>query len=300
MLQSAFAFSQSAENTALIDSLATASEQIEQELVKVSEKLYIIQPYGVAGNTGVYIGEQGVILVDDQWSLLADRIKELVGSITDQVIKVIINTHYHFDHTHGNLAFGKENIQIISQENALERMSERQVMPTFFNAVQEPYPIYARPNMSFEKKFVLHLEDEKIELIHLPNAHTDGDIIVYFQKANVYHTGDIFTNGGLPHIDEAAGGSIYGVIEAVDYLLQNADEDTKFIPGHGPIGTKKELQKYMDHLTALLTLVETSTKEGMDIEAIIKEIKLSIDFSHFSGDNFIRQIHRSVLKKIKE
>jgi len=299
-LLSNISFSQTVENTVFIDTVSTSIGNIKEELVKVNEDIYMIQPYGMAGNTGVFISNDGVILVDDQWSMLADRIKELILSITDKEIKAIINTHYHFDHTNGNLAFGMDNIPIISQENALVRMSQRQVMPTFFNVVQEAYPENARPSMTFIEKFILHEQDETIELIHLKNAHTDGDLIVYFKNANVYHTGDIFITLGLPHIDELAGGDIYGIIEAVDYLLQNSDEGTKFIPGHGPLSTKKEVQEYRDLLAGLLTIVEELTNEEMSINDIITQVKVRMDYNHYSGNDFIKQVHRSVQKKPKE
>ena len=299
-LLSNVSFSQTVENTVFIDTVSISIGNIKEELVKVNEDIYLIQPYGMAGNTGVFISNDGVILVDDQWSMLADRIKELILSITDKEIKAIINTHYHFDHTNGNLAFGMDNIPIISQENALVRMSQRQVMPTFFNVVQEAYPENAHPSMTFLEKFILHEQDETIELINLKNAHTDGDLIVYFKNANVYHTGDIFITYGLPHIDELAGGDIYGIIEAVDYLLQNSDEGTKFIPGHGPLSTKKEVQEYRDLLAGLLTIVEELTNEEMSINDIIAQVKVRMDYNHYSGNDFIKQVHRSVQKKPKE
>lgn len=189
ILFSNVSFSQIPENTTFVDSVASVIGDIKEELVKVKENLYVIQPYGIAGNTGVFISGDGVILIDDQWAMLADRIEEMIATITDKKIKMIINTHYHFDHTHGNLFFGKENIPIISQENALERMSERQVIPTFLNVVQEAYPKNTRPSMTFLEKFVFHEKEEHIELTHLKNAHTDGDLIVHFVNANVYHTG---------------------------------------------------------------------------------------------------------------
>lgn len=289
-------FSQVVENTAFVDTVSSSIGDIKEELVKVNENFYVIRPYGMAGNTGVFISEDGVILVDDQWSTLAGRIKKLIATVTDKKIKAIINTHYHFDHTHGNLAFGPENVPIISHDNALSRMSERQVMPTFFNVVQTAYPIKARPTMTFLDKFILTEQDEKIELIHLKNAHTDGDIIVYFKNANIYHTGDIFITYGLPHIDELAGGDIYGVIEAVDFLLLNSTTETQFIPGHGPLSTKKDVQDYRDLLVGLLSIVEELTTDGAGIEEIVNQVKQRMDYNHYSGDDFIRQVHRSVIQ----
>ncbi len=300
ILFSNFSFSQTPENTAFVDSVAASIGDIKQELVKVHDNLYVIQPYGIAGNTGVFISDDGVILIDDQWATLADRIKEMVATITNKKIKMIINTHYHVDHTHGNISFAKENIPIISQENAFERMSERQVIPTFLNVVQEAYPKDARPTMTFLEKFILHEKEERIEMFHLKNAHTDGDLIVHFVKANVYHSGDIYNSLGLPHIDERSGGDIYGLIGAVNYMIVNSNDGTKFIPGHGAISTKNEVSDYRDILVKLVNIVEESAKQGLEIDVIIKQVKSNMNYEYYSGDEFIRQVHRSVIKKLKD
>ena len=123
---------------------------------------------------------------------------------------------------------------------------------------------------------------------------------MYFENANVYHTGDIFITLGLPHIDELAGGDIYGLTEAVDYMLKHSNDETKFIPGHGPLSTKKEVHEYKNLLTRLLTIVEESVNQGIEIDHIIKQVKLRTDYNHYSGDEFIRQVHRSVLNKLKD
>lgn len=283
-----------------IDSMSFKIGEIKEELVKIQDNYYVIRPYGLAGNIGVYVSDTGVILIDDQWAVLSKRIKELISTITNKPIKTIINTHYHFDHTNGNLAFGPEKIPIVAHKNARIRMSERQVMPTFYNVVQKPYPVESLPTITFTDKSELHEGSETIELVYFKAAHTDGDIIVHFKTADIYHTGDIFANLFLPHIDEAAGGDIYGVIEATDKLLSQANEKTKFIPGHGPVGTKKELQAYRDLLATIRDNVVKLYREKRKLEDIIKDTQLKIHYQNNNGVDFIAQVYRTVEKHEKQ
>jgi cyclase len=281
-----------------MDSLASKIGDIKEEIIKIQENYYVIIPYGIAGNIGVFIGETGVILVDDQWSVLSRRIKELISTITSKPIKTIINTHYHFDHTHGNLTFGPEKIPIVSHKNARTRMSERQVIPTYRNVVQKPYPPEALPTITFTDKSELHEGTETIELVHFKEAHTDGDVIIHFKNADIYHTGDVFVNigGWLPHIDEKAGGSIYGVIDAVNKLLSQTSETSKFIPGHGPVATRKEMQEYRDLLTSVRDNVVKMYKAKAKLEDIVKDTQTKIHYEREGGDKFIAQVYRAVEK----
>ena len=279
-----------------IDSMSLKIGDIKEELVKIQDNYYVIIPYGLAGNIGVFISDTGVILIDDQWAMLSKRIKELISTITNKPIKTIINTHYHFDHTNGNLAFGPEKIPIISHKNARTRMSERQVMPTFYNVVQKPYPVESLPTITFTDKSELYEGTETIELVYFKAAHTDGDIIVHFKSADIYHTGDIFANLFLPHIDEVAGGDIYGVIEATDKLLSQASEKTKFIPGHGPVATKIELQAYRDLLATIRDNVVKLYREKRKLEDIIKDTQIKIHYENKGGEKFIAQVYRTVEK----
>ncbi len=290
--------SQTKENDNYMDSLASKIGDIKEEIIKIQENYYVIIPYGIAGNIGVFIGDNGVILVDDQWAVLSRRIKELISTITSKPIKTIINTHYHFDHTHGNLTFGPEGIPIISHKNARTRMSERQVIPTYHNVVQQPYPAESLPTITFTDKSELHEGNEIIELVYHKEAHTDGDIIVHFKNADIYHTGDVFVaiGGWLPHIDEKAGGSIYGVIDATNKLLAQTGETTKFIPGHGPVASKKELQEYRDLLTSVRDNVVKMYRQKAKLEDIIKDTLVKIHYEKEGGEKFIAQVYRAVEK----
>ena len=179
--------------TNFIDSVETAVVNIKEQLIKIKENYYVISADGMAGNIGVYIGKEYVLLVDDQWSVLSGRIKQILKTITDKPIKYIINTHYHFDHVDGNKAFGKENVTIIAQKNLRIRLAQDQVISgteDFFGKVpQRAYPPEALPTLTFIDSLTLHEQPETIKLTWAKNAHTDGDAVVHFQNADIYHTG---------------------------------------------------------------------------------------------------------------
>ena len=291
------------ENETYIDSVSEAITGIMENLVKIQDNYYAIISYGLAGNIGIFIGDEGVVLIDDQYATLSKRIREMLSTITQKPTVAIINTHYHYDHTLGNVAFGAEKIHIIAHENARLRMSERQVIPTWYNVVQKPYPEEALPVLTFTEKATLYIRPEIIELSHYENAHSDGDIAVHFKNADVYHTGDLFINFKIPfitHIDEAAGADIYGMIGAIDQLLLQSGETTKFIPGHGPVGSKKELQAFRDLLSTIRDNVEELFKKNKDLNEIIKDTKIKINNDSSEADRFIEQVYRSVKKHVKQ
>ena len=281
-------------NPNYIDSLSSTMLNIRDELVKIKDNYYVIMPYGIAGNIGVYVGREQIILIDDQWSILSSRIKEILKMITDNPVKYIVNTHFHYDHTNGNKSFGKENIPIIAHGNVRERLSKDQELS--FGVLQKASPLEALPTITFSDSLRLYDGMEIIELIHCKNAHTDGDIIVHFKKANIYHTGDIFVTYGLPFIDENNGGDIYGMIAAVDYLLSVSDTETKFIPGHGAVCTTTELAAYRKLLVSITDQVSGFIKKGLPVEKIITEVKIDEKIQGESRKDFIPQVYRMVLK----
>ncbi|QIP11911.1 MBL fold metallo-hydrolase [Spirosoma aureum] len=289
------------ENTQYIDTLALSMGSIPEKLIKIHENIYIISPNGIAGNTGVFVGDNGVYLIDNQWSVLANRIKQLLQTITSKPIKAIINTHYHFDHTNGNIAFGAEKIPIVAHANTRLRMMAKQVIRGHVYEVQQPYPAQALPTITFTDKAEFHEGNETIELLYFKNAHTDGDAVVHFKRADIYHTGDIFVTYGLPVIDEDAGGNIFSMIEAVDTLLARADDNTRFIPGHGPLCSKKELLVYRNLLAFIRDQVMILYRKGKPLAQIIKETKDKLDpnLSGTSQEKFIAQVYRMAQSHIK-
>jgi len=290
-------FSQIRENENFIDSLAFNTQSINEELQQIKDNYYVIIPSGMAGNIGVFISDRGVILIDSQWSELTGKIQELLLTVTQKPIIKIINTHYHFDHTNGNISYGAQNIPIISHENARIRMSKKQVISkigsSMFKIVQKPYPPYALPTITFTDEVVLYEGTEIIELKYFRDAHTDGDIIVHFKNADIYHTGDIFVTYGFPFIDEENGGDIYFMIDAIEQLLLQSDEKTKFIPGHGPVCSKKELQEYKEFLAIIRDNVEMLTRENRKLDEIIRDTKVKIHSESLDADEFIKRVYRS-------
>jgi glyoxylase-like metal-dependent hydrolase (beta-lactamase superfamily II) len=284
-----------------IDSVEQTVANIKEELIKIKDDYYIIQPEGFAGNIGVYIGTDEIILVDDQWSKLVPRIMELLKTVTSKPVKYVINTHYHFDHVDGNKDIGQQGITIIAHKNLRARLSEEQTISgTWFGPiVQKAYPFEGLPTIVFNDSIEIDDSKESISIIHFPNAHTDGDAIIHFKNANIYHTGDIFVTYGLPVIDEDNGGDIYGMIRTVDYLLSVSNNETRFIPGHGPLCTIKELTAYRNLLTSIKDQVVSMTKKGLPLENIIKEVSIDKTVGGVDRSMFIAEVYRMALKHEK-
>jgi cyclase len=209
---------------------------------------------GRGGNIGVAVGDDAVFLVDDQYAPLSQKIMDAVKSITDKPIKFLLNTHWHGDHTGGNENFGKAGVVIVAHDNVRQRMSVEQFVARF-NMKVPPSPHVALPVITFADMVTFHINDDDIHAIHVANAHTDGDVVVHWVKANAMHLGDVFFNGGYPFIDLGSGGSIDGVIAATQAALGYCDDNTKIIPGHGPLGTKADLKAYHDMLVAVRAAV---------------------------------------------
>jgi len=294
------------ENLNYIDSVSSKIVDIQEFPVTIQENYYAIISSGEAGNIGIFLSDDGVILIDDQWATLSKRNRAYLAAITQKPIKAIINTHYHYDHTNGNIVFGSEKVPIVSHYNARQRMSEKQVLLTTLDfqgsagIVQKPYLPEALPILTFTDKATLCSGSEIIELIYFKNAHTDGDIVVHFKNADIYHTGDIFVTYGLPYIDEAVGGNIYDMIEAVDNLILLSNDKTKFIPGHGLVCSIKELKEYRNLLSTIQSNVEAQVRENRKLNEIIKDTKIKIHYENKGGDKFIEQVYRSVKRHLTD
>ncbi|QHT65902.1 MBL fold metallo-hydrolase [Rhodocytophaga rosea] len=284
-----------------IDSLGQTVGGTKEELIKIKENYYLIQPTGIVGNIAVYTGSTGVVMVDAQWAKLAPRIKELISTVTDKPVRSLVNTHFHFDHVDGNKAFGRENVTIIAHTNLRERLlKDRVISGSAFGAIiQKAYPTEGLPTITFNDTMTLYDGNETIRLIHFPNAHTDGDAIVHFKTANIYHTGDIFVTYGLPVIDEANGGDIYAMIQTIEYLLSVSNSDTRFIPGHGPVCSVKELSEYRMLLTSIKDQVVAGAKKGLSLEKITEAVTVNKNVGGIDRNMFIGHVYRMVLKHEK-
>jgi glyoxylase-like metal-dependent hydrolase (beta-lactamase superfamily II) len=228
-------------------------DTVRIEVVPVSGSVSMLK--GAGGNIGVAVGDDAVFLVDDQFAPLTQKIIDAVKSITDKPIKFLLNTHWHFDHTGGNENFGKAGVVIVAHDNVRQRMSVEQFIARVNRKIPAS-PRVALPVITFAEQVTFHINDDDIHAIHVANAHTDGDVVVHWVKANTMHLGDVFFNGGYPFIDLSSGGSIDGVVAATGTALGYANAETKIIPGHGPLGSKADLQAYHDMLAGVRAAVQ--------------------------------------------
>ncbi len=242
-------------------------DKVQIKTIKTSGNVYMLM--GSGGNIGVLTGDDGVFLVDDQFAPLTKKIKDAIGKISDKEIRFLINTHWHFDHVGGNENIGETGSVIIAHENVRKRMSTDQFIE-FFQKKVPASPKVALPIITFTQDLMFHLNGEDIHVFHVNNAHTDGDSVVYFQNSNVIHTGDIYFAGIYPFIDTSTHGSVNGVIDAAQHILSIIDDNTKVIPGHGPLSNKAELSTYVDMLISLRAKMTKQISDGKTLEEIQK------------------------------
>jgi len=222
---------------------------------------------GAGGNIGVSAGPDGVFLIDDQYAPLTEKIRAAVAKISDRPIRFVLNTHFHGDHTGGNENLGKTGVLIVAHDNVRTRLNTEQ-FNAFFNRKTPPAPAAALPVVTFSEAVTFHLNGDEIHCFHVPPAHTDGDAVVTFRKADAVHMGDLFFNGLYPFIDTGAGGSLDGMIAASDLVLARTDAKTRIIPGHGPLGDRAALQSYRDMLAGVRGRIRPLVEAGKTLEEI--------------------------------
>ena len=245
---------------------ARAQDEAEISIQQLSDTVHVL--FGVGGNIAVSAGEDGVFLVDDQWAEYGEAIKAAITSISDKPIRFVINTHWHFDHTDGNKYFGKSEAIIIAHDNVRKRM----LTGGYISAVDvevPPYPEEALPIVTFSESLNLYLNGEVAQITYLEPGHTDGDAIIFFKDSNTIHTGDTFINGIYPLADLDSGGTIDGIISGTDIILDVINDDTKIIPGHGPIASKRELREYRDMCIDLRDRIAKLKNSGMSLEEVM-------------------------------
>jgi glyoxylase-like metal-dependent hydrolase (beta-lactamase superfamily II) len=240
---------------------------------------------GSGGNIGVSSGDDGVLIVDDQYAPLTEKIKTAVAAIDSDPIRFVVNTHWHGDHTGGNENMGGAGSVIVAHENVRRRMSTEQVQ-AFFNRTTPASPKKALPVVTFMDEVTFHWNGDDLHVFHVDPAHTDGDSIIHWTKANVFHMGDLFFNGGFPFIDLDSGGNVDGVIAAAEKVAGMANEGSKIIPGHGPLGTKKDLVAYRDMLKTIRGRIQTQVTAGKSLEEV-KASGPTKDWDETLGKGFI-------------
>jgi glyoxylase-like metal-dependent hydrolase (beta-lactamase superfamily II) len=240
--------------------------KVEIKTTKVAPGLYMLE--GSGGNLGVSTGPDGVFLIDDQYAPLTDKIKAAIAAVSDKPIRFVLNTHWHGDHTGGNENLGKAGVLIVAHDNVRQRLSTEQFMKAFDRTVP-PSPQAALPVVTFNDAVTFHLNGEEIHAFHVEPAHTDGDSVVFFKKANVVHMGDLLFNGLYPFIDVDAGGNIDGMIAAGERVLGMIDDDTLLIAGHGPLAGKKELAAFVEMLRDVRDAVAPMVTEGKSADEVV-------------------------------
>ncbi len=232
---------------------------VEIKATDLGNGIHVLQ--GAGGNIGVSTGEDGVFMIDDQFAPLSKKIMAALGKLSDKPVSYVLNTHWHGDHTGGNENFGDVGAVIVAHENVRKRLSTKQFMKAFGREVPAA-PNAALPVVTFSKDVTFYFNDQTIQVMHQPAAHTDGDAIVMFKEANVLHMGDTFFNGFFPFIDQSSGGSVRGIIAATQVAIDAANDTTKIIPGHGPMGTKKDLIAYQQMLKDVRKAIGEQVERG--------------------------------------
>jgi cyclase len=262
--------------------LQAPETQVKTE--RVAEGVFVL--FGNGGNVGVSAGPDGVFIIDDQYAPMTPALSAAIAAISESPVRFVINTHWHGDHTGGNENFGKMGAVVIAHDNVRARMSVPQAMEFFKRAVPAS-PVGALPVITFDDSVSLHLNGDDVRVIHVADAHTDGDAIIHFRKANVIHAGDTFFNGWYPFIDADSGGSLAGLMSAIDTMLALSDDGTRIIAGHGPVAGKAELQAYRKMLVETVTRIRTLRAEGKTVDEIVALAPNAADYDKSWATSFI-------------
>ncbi|NVK54997.1 MAG: MBL fold metallo-hydrolase [Alteromonadaceae bacterium] len=246
----------------LVSSISAAQDRfadVEISVTPLSGSAYMLQ--GAGGNIGVSAGEDGVLIIDDQFAPLAPKISAALGKLSSDSPSYVINTHYHGDHTGSNAFFHEhKGATIFAHENVRVRLAnDDKVSPA------------ALPVVTYAQGIKIHFNNETLHVFHLPTGHTDGDSVVWFEEANVLHSGDLFFNERFPYIDLASGGSVEGYIASVEKILTKIDADTQIIPGHGPLATKADYESFLAMIKATKKYVDGQKTAGMSVDEVVEQ-----------------------------
>ena len=267
------------------------------ETQSLAEGFYVL--FGVGGNVLISSGEDGVLMVDDQFPKMLPKLKKAMRKMGDRSVDFVVNTHWHFDHADGNKALGKEDTWLVSQANS-RKMMQRGNLINMGNLAyrQEAYPAHALPDITFDKTMQFHLNGERIDLMHSGPAHTSGDAAVIFRGQNAVHMGDVFNNAGYPFIDADNGGSLDGLIAFCEAVLAEIDEDTTVVPGHGQVATYAEMQNYVHMLKTVRGEMLALIRQGKSLAEIqAAGITATWDEKMGDPDSFLNRAYVSLTHK---
>jgi cyclase len=271
--------------------------KVQIKVTKVAGSVYMLE--GSGGNIGASVGDDGIVIVDDQYAPLADKIQTALKGITDKPVRFVINTHYHGDHTGGNEYFQKQ-APIIAHDNVRKRLEEggKGGNGGSISSDHKPAAKGALPIITFDHDVTVHLNGEDIRALYFPAGHTDGDAVIFFPKSNVVHMGDDFVTYGFPFIDVDSGGSIEGMIDGVEKVLTQVPADVKIIPGHGPISNLDDVRAYLKMLKETRDAVAKALKQRKSLDQM-KQAKILAPWKKYAGDfvnedTFIETLYNSL------
>ncbi|NNC63164.1 MAG: MBL fold metallo-hydrolase [Gammaproteobacteria bacterium] len=272
-------------------------EAVEFGMTHVAGRVHMLS--GAGGNIGVFTGDDGVFLVDGQFAPLTERIVAEVAQLSDDPIRFLINTHFHGDHTGSNANFARAGARIIAHDNTRRILSG----PHYIEMIQTRFQAFgpnALPSITFESSMSFNLSGERIDVIHAPPSHTNGDSVIFFRESNVLHMGDIYRSRGQPIFDRNNGGSYEGLIRASDFVLNLINEDTLIVPGHGQISTRADLQEVRNIMATVRDRIQAGIEAGQS-EAEIVASDPSRGFPWRDGrltiDETVRWIHTELAAK---
>jgi len=274
--------------------------KVEIKVTKVSGNIYMLE--GEGGNIAASVGEDGIVIVDDQYAPLADKIQAALKNlrVTDKPVRFVINTHYHGDHTGGNEPFANTGSTVIAQDNVRKRLEHGTMAGIGGSQVTEVKPAAkgALPVITFEHDVTVHLNGEDIRALHFPAGHTDGDAVIFFPKNNVVHMGDDFVRYGFPFIDVASGGTVQGMIAAMEKVQTQLPPDVKVIPGHGAISNLDDVRVFVKMLKDTTAVVQKAIDDHKTVEQM-KQEKILEPWKKWSGDfidsdKFIETLYNSL------
>ena len=277
--------------------------KVQIKVTKVSANIYMLE--GEGGNIAASVGEDGIVIVDDQFAPLADKIQAALKDlkITDKPVRFVINTHYHGDHTGGNEPFANSGSTVIAQDNVRRRLETGGTAGNGGSIKMEAKPAAkgALPVITFEHDVTVHLNGEDIRALHFPAGHTDGDAVIFFPKNNVVHMGDDFVRYGFPFIDVASGGSVQGMIEAMEKASAQLPPDVKVIPGHGALSNLDDVREFVKMLKETTAAVQKALDEHKTLDQMKQEKILEPWKKWSSGfldsDKFIETLYNSLTGK---
>lgn len=255
--------------------------KVEITSEEVVPGVYMLQ--GSGGNIGLSVGPDGAFVIDDQFAPLAPKIMAAIKTIDARPVAFVVNTHWHGDHTGGNEAMGAAGANIVAHDNVRARLKAG--LKHEFGAI-DPAPAGALPVVTFSDEVSFYWNGRDIRVIHLKNAHTDGDAIIHFRDANVIHTGDIYFNGGYPYIDLQSGGTFDGLIAAQEKILSLSDDNTRIIPGHGPLSSRAVMAAYVAMLKDVRSRIAALIAQGLAEDQVVKADPLK-DLNKTWGKGFI-------------